>query len=621
MARWYDDSGRVSGFGAGDVADVRATRDLLGRPVAVDERGLRHELSWDLCGRLVAKRVGDLALTWRYDADGRRVAVGYPDGSETVFGYDAAGRVVSAEHPGLGRVRLDRDACGRVIGLGSAAVRQRWWYWDGELAVLEVEQDGRRRVTELARDAAGRVITEIRDGVARRYRYDPAGQLVAVDAADGIRSFAYDLCGRLVAETGPGGVARYSYDGAGQLVERRCGDSVLTYGYDAAGRRVSEAGPDGARVFTWDALGRLAGVERRSGGSVKLAVDAFGDLSAVDGVPLLWDPTEPVTQPRWMGGLVVAPSWFDADWQGSAGEGGWDPWGAGAATVGPALGWRGELAVDGLVWLRNRCYDPVTRAFLSVDPLPGLPGMPSSGNPYHYAHNDPLNWLDPLGLRPITDAELAAYRDAHTGTLGSWLTDHWGEIATVGLVVAGVAMVATGFGTAAGIGILVGVGSSTLAQYATTGEVNWGKVAVSGAVGMFAGQAGAVVSRLPSVASAGSQLVAHGYPVIGGLSRFVAGGAAAGFTSAMLNETAEWKRGGSFDVDTVAAETLAGGFFGAMGGAAPVADEVLTGTVSNGARNLEQVVGAAGGVWTENMKEMVEHSIEPPALWPALPAW
>ncbi len=619
---WYDDSGRVTGFGAGDVAEYQVTRDLLGRAVAVDEPGLRHELSWDLCGRLVEKRVGDLALTWRYDADGRRVAVGYPDGSETVFGYDAAGRVVSAQHPGLGIVRVDRDACGRVVGVGSGSgsFRRRWWYWDGELAAVEVDRDGRRRITELARDAAGRVITEIRDGDARRYRYDPAGQLVAMDGADGIRSFAYDLCGRLVAETGPGGVARYSYDAAGQLEAHRCGDSVVTFGYDEAGRRVSEAGPDGGRVFTWDALGRLAGVAG-SGRSVRLAVDAFGDLAAVDGVPMLWDPTEPVTQPRWITGrAAVAPSWFDADWQGSVGEGGWDPWGVGALDRGPALGWRGELAVGGLVWLRNRCYDPVTRAFLSIDPLPGIPGMPSSGNPYHYAHNDPLNWLDPLGLRPVTDAELAAYRDAHTGTIGSWLTDHWGEIATVGLVVVGSALVLTGAGTAAGVGILVGVGSSTLAQYATTGEVDWGKVAVSGVVGMVAGGVGGAVGLHSSVLSASGQLAARGHTVIGGLTPYVAGGSASGFTSGVLNETADWRRGGSFDVDVVAAETLAGGFFGALGGAAPVADELLTGTVSNQARNLERVAGAAGGIWTENVKEMAEHGIEPLPLWPALPS-
>ena len=45
------------------------------------------------------------------------------------------------------------------------------------------------------------------------------------------------------------------------------------------------------------------------------------------------------------------------------------------------LGYRGELDVDGLVWLRNRAYDPATRAFLPPDPLPPSPGPPTPPTP------------------------------------------------------------------------------------------------------------------------------------------------------------------------------------------------------------------------------------------------
>ncbi|MGH8907052.1 MAG: RHS repeat-associated core domain-containing protein [Egibacteraceae bacterium] len=260
-------------------------------------------------------------------------------------------------------------------------------------------------------------------------------------------------------------------------------------------------------------------------------MDAFGDLAAVDGTPLLWDPTGFVSQLRWLGGTAVIGDdvrlwstgavWLDADWQGSIGGAMRDPWGAGAAeTGGHGLGWRGELEIDGLVWLRNRVYDPASRAFLSPDPLPGVPGASSAANPYHYAANDPIGLLDPLGLRPLTDAELAAYRDAHSGTIASWLHDHSGEIATTGLVIAGTGLVLTGAGTA--------VGSSAVIQHVITGEVDWGQVAMSGAFGGIAGQMGSAVSRFPSVASASTQLVARGYPVTGRLTPFIIGGGAGG---------------------------------------------------------------------------------------------
>ncbi len=46
-------------------------------------------------------------------------------------------------------------------------------------------------------------------------------------------------------------------------------------------------------------------------------------------------------------------------------------------------------------------YDPTTGVFLSPDPIDGTPGEPTEANPYHYVGNDPLNKVDPLGLRPL----------------------------------------------------------------------------------------------------------------------------------------------------------------------------------------------------------------------------
>ena len=99
------------------------------------------------------------------------------------------------------------------------------------------------------------------------------------------------------------------------------------------------------------------------------------------------------------------------------------------------LGYRGELVVDGLVWLRERAYDPATRAFLSPDPLPAVPGTAYAANPYHYAGNDPVNNVDPLGLRPVTDAELAGEHDSGGGLLssiGHGLLDVAGLVPVVG---------------------------------------------------------------------------------------------------------------------------------------------------------------------------------------------
>ena len=127
---------------------------------------------------------------------------------------------------------------------------------------------------------------------------------------------------------------------------------------------------------------------------------------------------------------------LDVDWQHTVG-GGTDPWGEDAAGTGVGLGFRGELVVDGLVWLRARAYDPASRAFLTPDPLEPVLGTAFAGNPYHYAGNDPVNQVDPLGLRPVTDAELAGEHDSGGGLfskIGHGVLDVAGLVPGVGEV-------------------------------------------------------------------------------------------------------------------------------------------------------------------------------------------
>jgi len=69
-------------------------------------------------------------------------------------------------------------------------------------------------------------------------------------------------------------------------------------------------------------------------------------------------------------------------------------------TLDSPLTYQGEQ-VDpdtGLVFLRNRWYCPKIGRFLSIDPHPGYLWKPQTLNPYLYCHNDPVNYVDPLGL-------------------------------------------------------------------------------------------------------------------------------------------------------------------------------------------------------------------------------
>ena len=52
---------------------------------------------------------------------------------------------------------------------------------------------------------------------------------------------------------------------------------------------------------------------------------------------------------------------------------------------------------SGLYGARKRYYDPVLRRFISLDPFVGSPTFPASHNPYAYAANNPLRYVDAAG--------------------------------------------------------------------------------------------------------------------------------------------------------------------------------------------------------------------------------
>ncbi len=545
--RWsYGASGRVSAFGAADADPITIERDLLGRAIAIDEPGsFVHRLTWDRAGRLVERRRDDRSLCWRYDEDGNRAALVYPDGSQTTYAYDASGLPSRLHHSAIGTIELERDATGRLVGAAGEGMRASWRYEDGELAGYDVVAGARRRSAQLTRDPIGRVVAAVVDGAEHAYGYDAAGQLVAATTGRGSYAFTYDASGRLKAESAPGALLEYEHDAAGQLLVRRSdAGEASRYEYDGAGRRIrEEVDGDGARSYRWDELGRL--VQIASGETTtELRVDALGELAEVDGRTLMWDTATPFSPLAYVDDQAViglgAPwatagpgdqSWLAPDWQGTVGAER-DPFGEPVAEAGgPALGYHGEVEVAGHTWLRNRVYEPATRSFLTPDPLPAVPGTASAANPYHYAANDPVGLADPLGLRPVTDQELRDIRESMGRNVwergADWVSDNWEYIAAGAMIVGGIAVMATGVGGPVGAamigGALLSAGSSAGIQMVTTGEVNWGEVAVAGVVG---GAAGGLGYAAGAAVQGTTRAAAVGRGALAGATESMAGGAA-----------------------------------------------------------------------------------------------
>ncbi|MBD8704985.1 RHS repeat-associated core domain-containing protein, partial [Frigoribacterium sp. CFBP 13712] len=225
------------------------------------------------------------------------------------------------------------------------------------------------------------------------------------------------------------------------------------------------------------------------------------------------------------GATQVGEEWLDPAWRGARATDATDPWGTSRASAalpglelpgGASLTATGGLQIGGLEWLGARVYDPAARGFLSVDPLAPVTGAGWAGNPYSYAGNDPMHAIDPLGLRPATDADLDAYAAANQsviGRAGDWWSENWEYVAAGAAIVAGVALMFTGVGGPAGVALLAASGAmlsggiSIASQKATTGEVDWGRVGVDAAIGGVGGGLGAGAGL--AVAARGGSAVAR----------------------------------------------------------------------------------------------------------------
>lgn len=495
------------------------TVDGAGRTVAVTTHATgqpAHDVissvfSYDPLGRLTRIRVGDMVSSWTHErttgliSDYVREQVladvrGFEESKvleRTQVIRDHNGRVIGLDSTGSdtspdGLVLYSYDDAGQLVGARSASHVWEWEYTAGVMMRERVFALDSSNGSE--RSAAGSRVLE----GERIFTHNEANQLVAVEA----RAYA-----------GARG-------GAGELAAH----TITEYTYNLAGERSGEVttdkltGASYSREYSWGAYGGLTSVTDSISSRVdishtSLISDAVGEVSAVsDGegitVPLMWDARSDI--PHLLGaGATSAPS-SDGGFSQAGIPGGVTPWhtlnvpGLTGNTLDSALGstpglptdWgvpsanatpipglptgfeftgAGSLRVAGLDMLGARVYDSPSRRFLSTDPKAAIAGSSWFADVYAYAGNNPLEYVDPRGERPMTVAD---YRKYQSQEGERFMQQSLRFLALVG-VVGSLFIAPTSILLAGGVGFISGAANGAadgMDFHTPDGNIDWDKV-------------------------------------------------------------------------------------------------------------------------------------------------
>ena len=495
------------------------TVDGAGRTVAVTTHATgqpAHDVissvfSYDPLERLTRIRVGDMVSSWTHErttgliSDYVREQVladvrGFEESKvleRTQVIRDHNGRVIGLDSTGSdtsqdGLVLYSYDDAGQLVGARSASHVWEWEYTAGVMMRERVfaldSSNGSERSAADSRVLEGE----------RIFTHNEANQLVTVEARAyaGARGDAGELAAHNITE--------YAYNLAGE----RSGEVTTDKLTGASYSREYSWGAYGGLTSVTDSVSSRVGISRTS-----LISDAVGEVSAVsDGegitVPLMWDARSDI--PHLLGaGATSAPS-SDGGFSQAGIPGGVTPWhtlnvpgltgnaldstlgntpglptdwGVPSASATPIPGLptgfeftgAGSLRVAGLDMLGARIYDSPSRRFLSTDPKAAIAGSSWFADVYAYAGNNPLEYVDPRGERPMTVAD---YRKYQSQEGERFMQQSLRFLALVG-VVGSLFIAPTSILLAGGVGFISGAANGAadgMDFHTPDGNIDWDKV-------------------------------------------------------------------------------------------------------------------------------------------------
>ena len=365
----YDAANRLTGAGG-----VALTYDANGRITGSNGPAITRDAS----GRIATITVATgKVITYTYDSRGLVATVTDWLGGTTAFTYDAAGRLTQMTRPNGITAAHTYNADGSLAGIT-----------EGSLSSIALTRDGNGQIKAATRTVPLEpAVTDSKE----TFSYDSASQ---------VGTYTYDGMGRL---TGDGG-RTYTWDLASRLTGYTEGETSVAFTYDALGYRLSRTAGGATGSYVWNYALGLPSVSVMREGATDLryyvhtpAGRLLYSIEAADGSRRYYHYDE------------SGNTLFVTDGLGAViGSYAYSPYGEILGSTGSLdnpFTWQGQFGVmqegsHGLYYLRARYYDSVSGRFLSKDPVRAF--NPRSINPYQYALENPLRFIDPLGKEDLS---------------------------------------------------------------------------------------------------------------------------------------------------------------------------------------------------------------------------
>ena len=485
----YDALNRLTTISYPDTTSATYGYDVLSRLTTATNPTGTVTTSYDDRGRVSSVTdVFGQVVSYQYDANSNRTQLSLNGGTNATYQYDVINRLTQLTDNASLNTTFVYDATDKLTSRTLP---------NG--VVSTYQYDGLNRLTRLTHAKSPNTLLEL------QYQFNAVNNITQMIDGGGTHNYSYDSLDRLTVATHPNQPNEtYTYDDVGNRTASHQGSSYTyqafnrlgaangaTFTYDANGNQISKADGSGNWTYAWDYENRLKQATRSGGVTVSYTYDALGrrvqrSSSATGITNFVYDGFDVVRDTDGNGNTLVAylngrgmdeklretsssnSSYLLTDMLGTtralvdsngaiSGTMTWDSFGnlvAGSATSRYGYTSReldGEIA---LVQYRARWYSQQQGRFISQDPIEF---ESDQINLYAYVANNPLNWVDPLGL--IVEAPGFAEslipiwgsgkQSIHDFQCGNYV---WGVI-NAGLAISDVFLVKSLVTTAAKVGI------------------------------------------------------------------------------------------------------------------------------------------------------------------------